>query len=147
MLNCNVNSQKYEKDTAIALLEKKREVVLEMQELFDWLAGALPSAELLPAPSTFNTARHPLNIRFLSGERRDSTTSGAHRRQHAAQAVEMGYLSISLATVYYITYPIIYLLSIILFALLVIIAPAVHLVHYILYACWYPIHILGKFEV
>ena len=59
----------------------------------------------------------------------------------------MGYLSIALTAVYYITYPIIYALSTILSILLVITAPIVHLGHYILYAFWYPIHILGKFEV
>ncbi|KAL9640177.1 MAG: hypothetical protein Q9164_000445 [Protoblastenia rupestris] len=58
----------------------------------------------------------------------------------------MSYLVAALTVLYYLTYPIFYVLHIIISILQVIIAPILHLGHYFVYACWYPFHVLGKFE-
>lgn len=49
--------------------------------------------------------------------------------------------------VYYAAYPIIYILNLTLLMLAVFAAPLLHLSHYYLYACWYILCALGKFEV
>ncbi len=59
----------------------------------------------------------------------------------------MDYLSATLTVLYYFAYPIFFILQVILSILAIITAPLLHLGHYFLYACYYPIHILGKFEV
>ena len=60
----------------------------------------------------------------------------------------MGYLSIAWTGVYYIVYPIFYIICLILHVLSIITAPLFHLGHYIVYACSVvPIYILAKFEV
>lgn len=58
----------------------------------------------------------------------------------------MDYLSAALTAVYYIAYPIFYIINFILFVLAMITAPLLHLGHYCLYACWYTLRALGKFE-
>lgn len=62
-------------------------------------------------------------------------------------SLTMSYLSFVSAVVYYLLYPIFLLLQAILTILLFLAAPFIHLVHYIAYACWWPFHILAKFEV
>lgn len=59
----------------------------------------------------------------------------------------MDYLSTTWTGVYYAVYPIFYILFLILDVLSIITAPLLHLGHYILSGCLYPIHILAKFEV
>lgn len=59
----------------------------------------------------------------------------------------MDYLSTAWTGVSYIVYPIFYILFLILNVLSIITAPLVHLGHYVLSGCLYPIHILAKFEV
>ncbi|KAK4697024.1 hypothetical protein P7C71_g982, partial [Lecanoromycetidae sp. Uapishka_2] len=59
----------------------------------------------------------------------------------------MDYLSLILNALYYIAYPVLYILHLIFTILAIITAPLLHLGHYALYACSYPIRILGKFEV
>lgn len=59
----------------------------------------------------------------------------------------MDSLSATWTVVYYLAYPFFYILNLILFVLGVITAPLLHLGHYCLYACWYALHALGKFEV
>lgn len=59
----------------------------------------------------------------------------------------MDYLSIGRIIVYCVAYPIYYILSLILYTLAVVTTPLQYLVRYLAYACWYPIHILAKFEV
>lgn len=59
----------------------------------------------------------------------------------------MEYLSFPLNALYYIAYPLFYILYLVFAVLTIITAPLLHLGHYFLYACYYPIHILGKFEV
>lgn len=58
----------------------------------------------------------------------------------------MDYLSAAWTAVFFIAYPIFYILNFILFVLSIIIAPLLHLGHYCLYACWYALRVLGKFE-
>lgn len=55
-------------------------------------------------------------------------------------------LSAARTAVYYSTYPIFYLLNFILFILAIITAPLLHLGSFCLYAYWYALHILSKFE-
>ena len=59
----------------------------------------------------------------------------------------MDYEPTTWSIIYYITYPVVYILGLILNLLYIITAPLQHLVHHLLYACWYPIRILAKFEV
>lgn len=59
----------------------------------------------------------------------------------------MSYFSFTGAVVYYLLYPILLLLQALLTVLLFLAAPFIHLGHYIAYACWWPFHILAKFEV
>jgi hypothetical protein len=59
----------------------------------------------------------------------------------------MGYLSALTTFVYYLLYPIAVLLGWIFALLAIVAAPFLYLGHYIIYACWYPFHILAKFEV
>ena len=59
----------------------------------------------------------------------------------------MGYLSIALTALYYIFYPIIYLLNLTFPVLLLISAPCVQLVRYLSYACWSLFQLFSKFEV
>lgn len=59
----------------------------------------------------------------------------------------MDYLSAAWTAVYYVAYPIFYILSLILSVLTMITAPLSHLGHYCLYACWYALCALAKFEV
>lgn len=59
----------------------------------------------------------------------------------------MGYLAIALTIAYYIVYPILYMLNVLFAILAVLAAPVTYLGHYVFYACWYPIHLLSKFEV
>lgn len=59
----------------------------------------------------------------------------------------MDYLSTAWTGVYYVGYPICYILYLILHVLWIITAPLLHLGHYILSGCLYPIHILARFEV
>lgn len=54
----------------------------------------------------------------------------------------MDYLSVAWA----IASPGFYVLNFILFVLAMITAPLLHLGHYSLYACWYVLRVLGKFE-
>lgn len=58
----------------------------------------------------------------------------------------MDYLSAAWTAVYYIAYPILYMLSSILAAFGIITSPLLHLSHYSFYACWYALRLLGKFE-
>lgn len=62
----------------------------------------------------------------------------------------MDYLSASWTAVCYIAYPIFYIVKSILLVLVTITAPLLHLLlhlgHYCLYACWYALSVLGKFE-
>ena len=59
----------------------------------------------------------------------------------------MDYVSTALTILYYIVYPIVFILTLLLRVLGTITAPLLYLGHYFLYALWYPVHILGKFEV
>ena len=59
----------------------------------------------------------------------------------------MDYGSTVWSIVYYIAYPIGCISYLILYVLSIITAPLQHLMHHLLYACWYPIRILAKFEV
>ena len=59
----------------------------------------------------------------------------------------MDYLSAAWTAVYYVAYPIFCVLDLILSVLAMIIAPLSHLGHYCLYACWYALCTLAKFEV
>ena len=59
----------------------------------------------------------------------------------------MDYRSNALTVLYYIVYPIVFILTLLLYILGIITAPLLYLGHYFLYALWYPVHILGKFEV
>lgn len=63
-------------------------------------------------------------------------------------ALAMDRLSLAGTIIYYIAYPIFYILNLIVYLLAIISAPLFHLGHYfVYYTCWYPIHILAKFEV
>ena len=57
------------------------------------------------------------------------------------------YLSPACDALYYVAYPIFYILKLILYVLATIAAPVFHLGSYCLYACWYALGALGKFEV
>lgn len=59
----------------------------------------------------------------------------------------MSYISSIGAVVYYLLYPILLLLQALLTVILFLAAPFIHLGHYIAYACWWPFHIIAKFEV
>ena len=59
----------------------------------------------------------------------------------------MDHLSNALTILYYIVYPIVFILTLLLYVLRIITAPLLYLGHYLLYTFWYPLHILGKFEV
>ena len=59
----------------------------------------------------------------------------------------MDYLSVTLTVLYYIAYPIFFVLSLLFSILAVVTAPLLHLGYYFLYGLWYPIYLLGKFEV
>lgn len=60
----------------------------------------------------------------------------------------MDYLSIVWTGIYYIVYPVFYIILLILHILSIITAPLLHAGQYLVYACcWYPIHVLAKFEV
>ncbi len=59
----------------------------------------------------------------------------------------MSYISVTVAVVYYLLYPILLLLQALLTVFLFLAAPFIHLGHYIAYACWWPFHIIAKFEV
>ena len=59
----------------------------------------------------------------------------------------MDHLSNALTILYYIVYPIVFILTLLLYILRIVTAPLLYLGHYFLYALWYPVHILGKFEV
>ncbi len=59
----------------------------------------------------------------------------------------MGYLSATTTFLYYLLYPTAILLGWILALLTTLAAPFLYLGHYVIYACWYPFHILAKFEV
>lgn len=67
--------------------------------------------------------------------------------QDALYSTTMGALAIAIATVYYTIYPIIYFLSLVLTLVLILVSPIIHLSHYVMTACAYPYHFLGKFEV
>ena len=69
------------------------------------------------------------------------------RGDHEINRSAMDHLSVALTVLYYIVYPIFYLLGLLLSILAIITAPLLHLGHYLLYALSYPIHFLGKFEV
>ncbi|KAF6223482.1 hypothetical protein HO133_000325 [Letharia lupina] len=58
----------------------------------------------------------------------------------------MDYLFAAWTVIYFIAYPIFYILKFILFLSAIITAPLLHLGHYCLYACWYVLRVLGKFE-
>lgn len=59
----------------------------------------------------------------------------------------MDYLFTIWTGVFYVAYPVFYILFLILNVLSIITAPLLHLGHYILSGCLYPIHIFAKFEV
>ena len=59
----------------------------------------------------------------------------------------MDYPSTAWTAVYYAAYPVVYILNLILAILAVFAAPLLHLSHCYLYACWYILCALGKFEV
>ena len=59
----------------------------------------------------------------------------------------MDYLSFASMTVYFVLYPVFLVLKAILTILLFIVAPFLHLGHYMLCACWWPFQFLAKFEV
>ncbi|KAK3169451.1 hypothetical protein OEA41_008834 [Lepraria neglecta] len=58
----------------------------------------------------------------------------------------MDYLSVALTVLYYIAYPIFFVLSLLLSILAIVTAPLLYLGYYFLCGLWYPIHFLGKFE-
>jgi len=61
---------------------------------------------------------------------------------------KMGYLSALTTFLYYLLYPIAVLLGWIFALLAIVAAPFLYLGHcIIIYTCWYPFHILAKFEV
>ena len=99
-------------------------------------SGVFPRSLILAACSTNSSRSHsrlfPLCI--VAG-------------RHELFSLTMDYLSIALSGIYFIVYPVFFVLFLLLQVLGVIAAPLLHLGHYTLYALWYPIHILGKFEV
>ncbi|KAG8532118.1 uncharacterized protein KY384_003755 [Bacidia gigantensis] len=59
----------------------------------------------------------------------------------------MDYIGTSMNVLYYLAFPIIYIVQALCSILWTASAPLIYLGHYVLYACWYPFHVLGKFEL
>ena len=59
----------------------------------------------------------------------------------------MSYLPFSAAALHYLLYPLLIFLQALLQVLLFLAAPIIHLGRYVAYACWWPFHVLAKFEV
>lgn len=57
------------------------------------------------------------------------------------------YLALCLIILYWVAFPIYYVLTALLSILLLILSPLLHLAHYFAYACWYPISLIPNFEV
>ena len=65
---------------------------------------------------------------------------------HEVASHAMDYLSAAWTAIYYVAYPIFYILRLILFVLVTTTAPLLHLGHYCFGACWYTLRVLEKFE-
>ena len=57
------------------------------------------------------------------------------------------YLSVCLTIIYWLLFPIIYILSALLSLLLLVLSPLFYLAHYIAYGFWYPFSLIPNFEV
>ena len=88
----------------------------------------------------------PSQSRFQPYERNDQKHA-LDEATHRPPISKMVYLSAITTLLYYLLYPIAFLLLRVLSFLSLLAAPFLHLGHYIIHACWYPFHILGKFEV
>ena len=68
--------------------------------------------------------------------------------QHVSANSTMNYyLSLCLTILYWLVFPVVYILRTLLSFLLLVLSPLVYLAHYIAYGLWYPFSLIPNFEV